>query len=508
MPIYDNQIKRPGEEHSYTIEQVKDLKKCKDDLFYFMNFVKLIHPDKGRIIFKPYPFQKKMLNLLVNNRFVVILCARQQGKSLSVGTYALWYALFNDDKVIGIVSNKETSAIDFLTRVKIQYEELPFWLKCGVVEYNKKSIVFENGTTIVAGATSKNAFRGKTANIIISDELAFVDHGKAEDFYMSNYPTISVSEQGQFIAISTPNGIGGLFYELYIKAEQRQNEFIHFKADWTVHPERGEKWKKTQLKNLGKRRFAQEYEVEFLGSTSTIIDKDNLLRLSTQKTYYPIEMMNNEKFRIYEKPIKEYDYIIGVDPAKGTGEHYSTIQVIKIISIKPLKLKQVAVFEDNFTDTYKFAHIINKISIYYNDGYIMCENNGEGSAVISELHWNLEIDNLINSGSKEANLGIRATSKTKLKAVLLMKKIIEDQCIKIIDDNTISQLLTFIDKGNNKFGGDGNEDDLISALYWALFIFEMDILDETKEFKEKEDDDIWDILIDNDIPEGYEILQR
>ena len=89
MPVYDEQIKRPGEEYSYTIEEIKELKKCKDDLFYFLNKVKIIHPDRGRIVFKPYPFQKDMFNLLLNNRFVAILCARQQGKCTHYNTEVL-----------------------------------------------------------------------------------------------------------------------------------------------------------------------------------------------------------------------------------------------------------------------------------------------------------------------------------------------------------------------------------------------------------------------------------
>jgi hypothetical protein len=47
-------------------------------------------------------------------------------------------------------------------------------------------------------------------------------------------------------------------------------------------------------------------------------------------------------------------------------------------------------------------------------------------------------------------------------------------------------------------------DDLISALYWACYILEMNIWDETYEFtKSKEsDDDIWGIL--SDVEESVE----
>ncbi len=503
MPVYNNQVKRPGEEYQYTVDQIKELKKCSDDLFYFLNYVKIIHPDLGRIVFKPYDFQKEMFQLLLDNRFCAFLVARQMGKSLSVGAYALWYSMFNSDKVIGIVSNKESSAIDFLARIKVMYEELPEWIKPGIIEYNKKTIMFENGTIIVAGATSKNAFRGKTANIIISDELAFVDPGKAEEFYMSNYPTISVSKYGKFIAISTPNGIGGLFYELYRGSEKKTNEFVHFRADWSAHPDRDAEWQKTQLGNIGPRRFSQEYAVEFLGSSSTVIDRDTLVRLINQEDD-EYHLLLKDRMRVYEKPIQGCDYIMGVDPSKGTGQHDACVQVFKISSISPIELQQVAVFQDNETDTYMLSQIIVNISYLYNDAYIMCENNGEGSAVISEIWWTHECENLICEGSKSSKLGIRATVKSKAIAVLLTKKLIEDGSIKLVDSETIKQLTTFIDK-NGKFTGNGSPDDLISAMYWAPYIFTMDILDETMTFRDNGDDsDEWGILgEDSDIPEGY-----
>jgi len=510
MPVYTSQVKRPDEEHDYTVDQIRDLKKCTEDIFHFLKFIKIIHPDRGRITFEPYEYQKKLFELVVKERFVACLMARQMGKSLSVGAYALWYALFNDDKVIGIVSNKESSAIDFLSRIKIMYEELPDWLKCGVTEYNKKTIVFENGTLIVAGATSKNAFRGKTANIIISDELAFVEGDKAEDFYMSNYPTISVSKYGKFIAISTPNGIGGLFYELYKGAEKNRNEYKPYRVDWREHPERDEEWARIQLRNIGQRRFDQEYDIEFLGSSNTVINKDTLIRLVNQDLPDPIGYATKHRLRIFEKPVEGSVYILGTDPSKGTGEHDACIQVFRIKSISPFKLKQVAVFQDNKTDTYEFAHILNNLSIQYNNGFIMCENNGEGSAVIQTLWWDIETENLVCEGTKASKLGVRATTKTKPIAVLLMKKLLEDGSMEIVDNETIKQLTAFIDKGNNRFVGDGLPDDLVSSLYWTSYFMKFDLLDDTMEFTKKDDSDEWMFFTDSydGVEDGYDILYK
>ena len=431
--------------------------------------------------------------------------------STLVAVYLIWYSIFNSDKNVGVVSNKEESAMDIIDRCKLIYEELPMFLKPGITEYNKKTIVFENGTTIKGAATSKNSFRGRTMNVIFADEFAFVEPPwLCEAFWMSNYPTISKSKVSKMIVISTPNGIGNLFHSLFTKAEKGINAFKHYKADWRCVPDRTEEWAKTEQNNMGKVRFAQEYLCEFLGSSNTVIEEGVLKNLIDQAEP---DYISNEKgnFRQFKKPVKDGTYVIGVDCAKGTGEHYSTMQVFRLFSIKPIKMEQVAVFEDNFMDTYEFASLINKTSLYYNNAYIMCENNGEGSAVISELWWDHGNENLVCTGTKTTNLGIRATTKTKPRAVILMKKLIEDGSMIIVDSRTINQLLTFIEKGNNRFSGNGNPDDLVSALYWSSWIFEMNIFEESKEFKKKdEEEEFWgDIFINDDsIEEGYEVVQK
>lgn len=163
----DAYIKKPLEPIEYTPEMVLELQKCSANIENFLPYVKIIHPDLGRIKFEPYQFQKTILNTIQNNRFLCILAARQCGKSTVISTYALWYAIFNNDKTIGIVSNKSLSAIDIMSRIKIIYEELPSFLKPGVSEYSKTFVTFDNGSKIVVSATSADAFRGKTLNLLV-----------------------------------------------------------------------------------------------------------------------------------------------------------------------------------------------------------------------------------------------------------------------------------------------------------------------------------------------------
>jgi hypothetical protein len=312
--------------------------------------------------------------------------------------------MFNKDKVIGIVSNKESSAKMILQRIKRMYETLPMWLKPGVVRYQETGLQFDNGTRIVISATSPDAFRGESINLLVCDEFAFVPGNQAEEFWAANYPTISASKTAKIVIISTPNGMFNIFHRIYSDAEINKNTFKPTKVTWVDVPGRDEEWAEEQRKNLGDRQFAQEFAVEFIGSTNTLI-APNVLEVILSQDQEPIKLDLQRRLRIWEKPQDDATYVLGCDPAKGTGENFSAIQILRVDSITPVKMKQVGVFHDNVTDVYSYAEIIRKLGIYYNDAYAMVENNGEGSSVVNRLWWDLEYEHLVNS--KTANFSVK-----------------------------------------------------------------------------------------------------
>lgn len=498
MPVsYSSAVKKPYQETEYTPEMIKEIEKCYNDFSYFCKYVYIKHPDKGRIPFVPRWYQEDFLEKIVNNRFFVGLLSRQVGKTVGVSVWILHYAVMNGEKVVGIVSNKEKNAKKILREIKGMYESLPAFLKPGVKEYNMTSIEFDNGTRIMVSATTEDPFRGETLNVMFCDELAFVRKSIAEEFWASNFPTVSASETSKVIVISTPNGKFNLFERLFTNAVNGNNGFVHCKFDWRVIPGRDEQWKQQQIRIIGKQKFLQEHEVQFLGSTNTVVDSDTLEELYDY-CVSPVQYDLEDRLRIWELPQQGQLYCIGTDIAKGTGEHYSTCQILKITSTNPFKAEQVAVFQDNYTDVYQFSTIVYRLAIYYNNAHILVENN-IGDTVISQLWWEYEYGNLVCEGSKSTQLGIRATTKTKPKAVLGMKKMLESGDLRIYDENTVNELTSFIDKGNNTFAGKDLTDDLVSALYWACYITEFDILEEG-EFKinNEVDDEAWGILSDID----------
>lgn len=498
MPVYSDLVKKPFFKIEYTKEMIKEIQKCSKDFFYFCKYIKIINPDLGLMVFTPRWYQKEILNNIANNRYFVGLCARQTGKTTCVCAYIIWYSIFHSNKYIGCVSNKEDSAKYILKRIKHMYEELPAFLKPGVNFYNKKSISFDNGTEIVISATSPDAFRSKTLNLLFCDEIAFVPRTITEEFWSANYPTLSASKTSKIIMISTPNGIGNLFHKIYRGAELNENGFVCNKFDYNVIEGRDGKWRKEQEKILGKVVFAQEHSCEFIGSMRSVISAEILEDLLT-KTVEPNFYELNDKFRIYERPVSGANYIIGVDIGKGTGQHDSVIQIFKVNSIDPFKIEQVAVYQNNLIDVYSFSDIIYKLAIFYNNAFILVENNAEGNTVVSKLWWDYEYENLINESSKKTGLGVRATKTTKPKAVLLMKKIIEEDFIIIYDEETIRQLLTFVEVSENIFKGkDGLPDDLISALYWVIYISTFDIYDDEITLSNNTDDEGWGFILEND----------
>lgn len=494
MPIvYDDQIKSPNMEMEYTREEIIELHKCSKNIFHFCKYVKIISLDKGKVTFNPYKYQKDLILQFQNNRFVVDLLCRQSGKSTVVGVFALHYAIFNADKYIGIVSNKEKSAKDILRRIKMIYQELPGWLKPGVVEWNKQSIEFDNGTKIEISATSESAFRGRSINLLIMDEFGFVPNGAANAFWAANYPAISASTESKIIIISTPNGMFNLFHKLYTDAEKGRNAFSYYFGDWKIVPGRDNEWAEVQRKNLGEQRFNQEFACLFLGSSQTVINSDVLRDLFEYNSINPLFYDLEDRLRVYEKPIEYAKYIMGVDTGKGTGKDASTIQVLRVDSTNPIKCEQVATFEHDKTDVYQFSEIVNRLSYYYNGAIMIVENNAEAAPVVNNLWYTYENMNLFCKGT---DLGIRATKGTKTKSVLLMKKLIEEGSLKLNDANTIKELGSFIEE-RGKFFGKDLHDDLVSGLYWACYAFEeKDLFDESPQLINSSENDAWGILAD------------
>ena len=235
-------------------KQVEEIIKCgKDPNYFFKNYLKIQHPVHGLIPFDTYDFQDDCVDEFLEHRFNIVLKSRQLGLSTLVAAYAVWMAIFKREKNILIIATKLSVAQNFITKVKTMIRSLPKWLMLPeIVENNKQKIRFSHGSEIKAVPTSEDAGRSEALSLLIVDEAAFVRN--FDTIWTGIYPTISTG--GRVIILSTPNGAGGQYYQLYTQAEAGLNEFNAIKIPWDAHPDRDEEWFRKTTANLSKRQIA------------------------------------------------------------------------------------------------------------------------------------------------------------------------------------------------------------------------------------------------------------
>lgn len=483
--IYRNNpyLKKDNVQIEYTKEQIEEYIKCSQDVVYFIeNYCKIITLDHGIQLFKPYEYQKRMVQAFDSYRFVVNLLPRQMGKTTILAGYILHYAIFNPAKAIGVLANKAATAREILSRIQRMYENLPFWLQPGVKEWNKSTMILSNDSSIVSAATSSSSVRGLSLNFIYLDEFAHVQ-GQVE-FWESTYPVISSGSDSKVIITSTPKGLD-LFYKIYNEAEQKINDFYPVKVHWSEHPKRDEAWKEQTLRNIGDLQFQQEFGCDFLGSSGTLISGAVLQKLTHKQ---PIQ--ETLEVKQYVAPKTGHSYVVVADVSRGKGLDYSAAQ---IIDVTQMPYEQVAVYRSNLvtpTDYSKELHMLTKL---YNNATVLVETNDIGGQVADILYDDYEVENLvftenkgargktISFGGKSAEKGIRTSKTVKSVGCSILKLLVEQQQLIINDYETIHELSVFSKKGNSYEAEKGEHDDLVMSL--VLFSW----LSDQKYFRELTD---------------------
>ncbi len=451
-------IKKDGITQNWTKEEVQEYALCmKDPVYFIEKYAKIISLDVGLVPFQLYPYQKKMFQQFEKNRFNVVLACRQSGKSISACGYLLWFALFQPEKSIAILANKGATAREMLARITIMLENIPFFLQPGVKALNKSNIDFSNNSRIIAAATTGQSIRGLSINLLYLDEFAFVE--RAAEFYTSTYPVISSGTDTKIIVTSTANGIGNTFHKIWEGSIQGVNEYSNFRVDWHDVPGRDEKWKQETINNTSQVQFDQEFGNTFFGTGNTLINAQTLLDLRASQ---PVKIMENGDMFVYKETVNKHDYILVADVAKGRGQDYSTFSLIDI-STRPFE--QVAVYRNNTISPLLFPNIIYKYANVYNKAYCIIESNDQGSVVCNGLYYDLEYENVhVESAIKANAVGIEINRKSKRLGCSALKDLMENNKIKVVDEQTILEISTFEAKGQTFEASTGNHDDLVMNL--------------------------------------------
>jgi hypothetical protein len=483
-------LKKANTPIEFTEEQIIEFLKCKEDPVYFArNYIKIVSLDHGLVPFEMYPFQEKLIDNFHKNRFNICKMPRQTGKSTTVVSYLLHYAVFNDNVNIAILANKASTARDLLGRLQLAYENLPKWMQQGIISWNKGSLELENGSKISSNSTSSSAVRGGSYNVIFLDEFAFIPNHIADDFFASVYPTISSGQSTKVIIVSTPRGMNH-FYRMWHDAERGKNEYVPTDVHWSEVPGRDSAWKEQTIANTSEQQFKVEFECEFLGSVNTLINPAKL-----RNFVYEDPIKRNAGLDVYEHPQKEHNYLMTVDVARGLGNDYSAFVVFDITNF-PYKI--VAKYRNNEIKPMLFPSIIHDVARAYNNSWLLIEVNDIGDQVANILHFDLEYDNvlmcamrgragqIVGSGfsGKKSQLGVRMTASVKKLGCSNLKTLMEDDKLLTVDYDIISELTTFAQRHNSFEAEEGCNDDLAMCLVIFSWLVAQDY------FKEMTDNDV------------------
>ena len=465
-------LKRKGVTIEWTEDMVQEFVKCaKDPIYFAEKYIQIVHVDHGLIPIVCYDYQKEIIEKTTNNRRVCVVTSRQAGKTTTAVCLILHYILFNDHKLVALLANKGDAAREILDRIKTAYEALPKWLQQGVIEWNKGSVEFENGSKIIAAATSSSAIRGKSVSFLYIDETAFVENW--DEFFASVFPTISSGTSTKILLTSTPNGLNH-FYKTCEGAKAKKNGYEFVQVMWTDVPGRDEKWREETLAamDFDTEKFAQEMECEFLGSSGTLIAGWKLKQL-----VYKESVKEVGGIIVYEEPKPEGNYVIVVDVSRGKGLDYSAFQVI---DISQMPYVQVGAYRNNMITPVDYAAAVHAAAKYFNDANILVEVNDIGEQVAQIIFEEYEYENMLlteNNGregkrllsgvagfSGKADRGIRTTKSVKSIGCSMIKLLVEQNQLIINDFETIREMSTFSQKGTSYEAEPGNHDDLMMCL--------------------------------------------
>lgn len=389
--------------------------------------------------------------------------------STTVVSFLLHYILFNKNVSVALLANKLETAQELMDRLKLSYENLPKWLQQGIVEWNKRSIVLENGSKVKAGATSATAIRGQSFNCIVLDEFAHISSGVADEFFSSAFPTITSGKSTKLVIVSTPNGMN-MFYRLWEDAVNKKNDFVPIEAHWSEVPNRDEKFKTDTIAVFGERRWAQEFDCAFLGSDNTLISPS---KLSCMSWCAPIYQDVKLGLDIYEEPIKNKTYVLCVDTSRGEGLDY---HAATIIDVTCLPYRVVAKLRNNHMSYQLLPDLLNQLGKQYNEAHILVELNDLGQSVADSLHMDHEYENLIfvaqDSKGQKATFsssgktlpGVKTSKTTKSRGCSTLKDLIEMDKLLVTDFDIITEFSTYVSQGAGYEATEGNYDDTVSTL--------------------------------------------
>jgi terminase large subunit-like protein len=202
--------------------------------------------------FEPDPWQADVLRSDADR--VLLLCARQSGKSTIAAVVALHTALYSPRSLVLLVSPSQRQSSELFKKLIAAYGALDRPVDADAE--NRLSLELGNGSRVVTLPGSETTVRGFSGvRLIVIDEAARVP----DDLYAALRPMLAVSS-GRLVVLSTPFGNRGFFFESWRSGEKWQR----VKVPASECPRISADFLDQERRTLGEWFYRQEYECDFL----------------------------------------------------------------------------------------------------------------------------------------------------------------------------------------------------------------------------------------------------
>ena len=270
-------------------EQKQEFIRCALDPIYLIETYFFIFDQTrgtgGEIVnFKLFDFQKRLINDYQEHRFNISNKYRQAGISTTTCAFLAWYIMFNKNRTVAIVANKQETATNELMADVVDFiEGCPNFLKPKPTKRDSQKLkIYDNGSKV--GAFNPKGLRGYTPTLLFWDEVAWTE--KSDKFWEGAKPTLQTGGRAIMVScitkdtfIYTDKGIKQI--KDYIKSNELGAEIID---EYNV---------------LGKDKLRKGNIVFKNGFVDT-------LKIDT--TYTSLESSYNHKYWAFKKSLRKYDW--------------------------------------------------------------------------------------------------------------------------------------------------------------------------------------------------------
>ena len=442
-----------------------------DPAVFIENFCHL----KDQALGKPLPFllwpcQKEQLDDWVSNPESITLKTRQIGISWLSGAFALWSQVFNPYFESMIISKKEDDAVEYLSRVKFMYDHMPVLVQQinPIINSTRLRLEFKEEGKMTAESSNPQAGRGRTLNLLIFDEAAFMPEARSIDTAAT--PTLEKTG-GKKIIISTANGYDTYFQPKWKAAITNKTAVKAKFIPWDGDPTRDHHWwehgyHQSREEDKGPewlQEHPRNWNEAFIVSGQTVFDPNLITELGVEldkrhikPKKYDFDSKNRiikeprGHLSIYEYPNQECRYVIGADVAEGLAKGDQSVAIVYCRNLRDKTYSQVAEYA-NQIDTDTFARILFRLGKYYNHAIINLEMNAYGESVMNVLQKQLHYPRFYHqmrydetSKRKVKKLGWKTTLTSKNTLIDTLKAMLKSREMAINSRASLSELQSYI----------------------------------------------------------------